>query len=366
MKPFKLILILLFIHCTKEPPCSPLDTSCNLTGYLLPNLLRRGVTIQTTNTTPTSTTSSITFAGASSLSILSATSVRLSWTPATSSTSSQSSLVYTVYSGSTSGGQNFSTPLATSSAGASEITLTGLTANTDYYLIVRARDPNGREDSNREEKAALLNGMIRYIPLDATTLTDKITGTAVTPANGPLLNATDRRGTANNAYTLVSASNQRFNYSTTNLPIGNANRTICFWVKLDSILVANIFSSYGIDAANQIFTYRFNSTASTLTLVTFSGPEASISLTADSSVNLLNWNHLCVSLQSLSLVSFYINGVPRLVNFSQGGPMITTLGDTTIGSNANGLGTTLNGKVAEFSFWNRALTASEIAIVYKN
>jgi hypothetical protein len=365
MKPFKLILILLFIHCAKEPPCSPFDSSCNLTGYLLPNLLRRGVTNQTSNTIP-SNTSTINFAGASSLSILSATSVRLSWTPATSSSSSQSALVYTVYSSNTTGTQNFSTPLATSSAGASEITLTGLTANTDYYLIVRARDPNGREDSNREEKAALLNGMIRYIPLDATTLTDKITGTVVTSTNGPLLNATDRRGIANNAYTLVSASNQRFNYSTTGLPIGNANRTICFWAKLDSLLAANIFSSYGIDAANQIFTYRFTLASNNLLLSTFTSPEAIISLTADTSTNLLNWNHLCVSLQSLSLVSFYINGIPRMVNFSQGGPINTTLGNAAIGCNADGLGPTLNGKVAEFSFWNRALTASEIAIVYKN
>jgi hypothetical protein len=53
-----LIISSFFLNCKNEPTCSPLDTSCNLVGYLLPELISRNSkqTNSNTNTGTTTTT----------------------------------------------------------------------------------------------------------------------------------------------------------------------------------------------------------------------------------------------------------------------------------------------------------------------
>lgn len=54
----------------------------------------------------------------------------------------------------TSGGQNFATPTATTAPGVTTHTVAGLSPNTMYYFVVRARDEAGNIDANTVEKSA--------------------------------------------------------------------------------------------------------------------------------------------------------------------------------------------------------------------
>jgi hypothetical protein len=358
-------MILLLSFCKTNPPCSVLDSTCNVIGYFIPNLIPRRATANP----------NISFAGASALSIQSATSVKLSWTAATIPNIEQSTIVYRVYSGSTTGTQNFTTPLATSTAGATEITLTGLTANQNAYFVVRARDSAGNEDRNTEERAALLNGLIRYIPLDASSLTtgEKIGNGAVTP-NGsplPLLNATDRKNVPNNAYTLATATPGWFTFldsSPVSLPIGSSSRTYCLWVKFNQITPVTdqpVVFSYsstmqsGLQVAFQSVNHFKPNTQALL------GPSAvPVAGVID---NFTNWNFICKSYNSgSSIVYLQVNELTAIGILSMT-PSTTNITSPFIGSYiGNTSALTVKGVISEVSVWNRALSPAEMSAVYKN
>lgn len=80
--------------------------------------------------------------------------VTLNWSLATDDQTPSSSIVYQVYQATSSMGQNFTTPTATTQAGATTYTVTGLSAATKYYYIVRARDASGNIDQNTTEVSA--------------------------------------------------------------------------------------------------------------------------------------------------------------------------------------------------------------------
>jgi len=72
--------------------------------------------------------------------------VELSWSAATEP---HGPVVYSIYRAETSGGQNFDTPLATTTNLA--YTDNGLTNYTDYYYVVRATDALGNQETNTHE-----------------------------------------------------------------------------------------------------------------------------------------------------------------------------------------------------------------------
>ncbi len=80
--------------------------------------------------------------------------VLLEWTAANDNADNGADLVYNVYQASSSGGQDFTNPVATSVAGAFGVTLDGLDLSTDYYFVVRAQDTAGNEDDNSIEISA--------------------------------------------------------------------------------------------------------------------------------------------------------------------------------------------------------------------
>lgn len=250
---YKILAVLAIIsssYCNYKSPCSPFDSSCNPLGYFLPDL------IKPKSTASTATTASITFKGLDSLTILSPTSVKLDWTAATSTTTG--SIEYNVYRATTSGAQVFSTPVQT--VAGTTVTITGITAGTNNYYIVRAKDSAGTMDTNTSEKAALFNGLIRFIPLDSGSLAtgEKIGNAAVTATGAPPLTGTDRRGIVNNAYALNGTS-QFFQFphlTPVALPILNASRTICLWARITSFAPAiPILVSYG---GTEFFYYTVN------------------------------------------------------------------------------------------------------------
>lgn len=95
-----------------------------------------------------------TFGGLESATALSSTEIQLQWSAATDNVTPSSDIVYLIYMATTSGGQNFATPTATTSPGVTSYTLTGLTQDTTYYAVVRARDAAGNTDANTLERSA--------------------------------------------------------------------------------------------------------------------------------------------------------------------------------------------------------------------
>jgi hypothetical protein len=79
-------------------------------------------------------------------------SYNLSWDPATDNVSPSKRIVYDVSQANTSGGEDFSTPTYTTSAGATSFTTPPLTTGQNFYFVVRARDQAGNSDSNTVER----------------------------------------------------------------------------------------------------------------------------------------------------------------------------------------------------------------------
>ena len=99
------------------------------------------------------------FSGLSSASTATAGVVSLSWTAATDDVTPPESMVYLIYLSATGGGQNYTVPTYTTSAGATSYQATGLTSGTTYYFVVRARDATGNIDTNTVEGNAQADGV---------------------------------------------------------------------------------------------------------------------------------------------------------------------------------------------------------------
>jgi hypothetical protein len=74
----------------------------------------------------------------------------LSWDPATDPGSPSRKIVYEIFQAAKSGGEDFSKPTYTTSAGATSFVTPLLPA--PVYFVVRARDRAGNEDSNTVER----------------------------------------------------------------------------------------------------------------------------------------------------------------------------------------------------------------------
>jgi hypothetical protein len=111
-------------------------------------------TSERTATTPVDTTPP-TFAGLTSITGVTATSVQLDWMPATDPQTPTAQIVYDVFQSTTQGGEVFTMPpAATSTPGATSITLSNLQPSSTLYWVVRARDLAGNEDTNTVELSA--------------------------------------------------------------------------------------------------------------------------------------------------------------------------------------------------------------------
>ena len=110
----------------------------------------------TTNASSSDTTAP-TFAGASALTVQSGISLTLNWGSATDNVTSSANIVYQIYRATTSAGQNFAVPLATTSAGITSYADTSATGATKYYYVVRAKDQAGNRDTNTAEVSGPLS-----------------------------------------------------------------------------------------------------------------------------------------------------------------------------------------------------------------
>jgi hypothetical protein len=108
--------------------------------------------VQVSGTTKADTTAP-TFAGATSVDNATITQLRVNWAAATDNAPGSLSydVCYTLTSGACDNG-GFSA-MATSAANATSVTLTGLTPNKTYFVIVHARDGAGNSDSNNVQRS---------------------------------------------------------------------------------------------------------------------------------------------------------------------------------------------------------------------
>ncbi|HZF56090.1 MAG TPA: fibronectin type III domain-containing protein [Polyangiaceae bacterium] len=96
------------------------------------------------------------YCGASALMAESPTSMRVTLGRAGAIQGDANAIVYNVYVSSRSGGQSFGAPSLTSSPGAASVLVQNLVAGSTYYVVVRAKDPSGREDGNTRELSVKL------------------------------------------------------------------------------------------------------------------------------------------------------------------------------------------------------------------
>ena len=88
------------------------------------------------------------------------TTIDVNWTAATDDTDLSSAIVYDVFTSTTSGCFDYSTPTQTTAAGAVTATVSSLTSNTTYFFVVRAQDTSGNTDQNVIERTAKTNTLI--------------------------------------------------------------------------------------------------------------------------------------------------------------------------------------------------------------
>lgn len=94
-----------------------------------------------------------TFAGAAGTSVT-GNSITLSWTQATDDVAAPGQLRYALFVSKTMGSYDFAKPEVITPPGVSNYTITGLDAQTAYYLVARAQDPAGNRETNTVERTA--------------------------------------------------------------------------------------------------------------------------------------------------------------------------------------------------------------------
>lgn len=129
------------------------------------------------NSTPDTTPP--TFVGAIGAAAAGSTSITVHWTAATDNIT-PSSIVYLIYRATTSGGESYATPTATTASGATSFTDTGLTSGATYYYVVRAKDQAGNIDSNSVQVSAAPTLDTTPPAFDGATTTGSVTQSSIT------------------------------------------------------------------------------------------------------------------------------------------------------------------------------------------
>lgn len=146
----------------------------------------------------------------------------------------------------------------------------------------------------------------------------------------------------------------------TGVPVGDADRTIMGWVRIDKVSS----SSYAI-----MFGYGGYRSRSTFDFVCQSNFKVHLDITTygDDNVNPISdytndfgvWKHYALTYDSPTVKS-YVNGVLATQGDFTAGPLITLSEGIFIGGGFDPDGRTFYGAAAEIAIFNRALTAEEI------
>ncbi len=194
------------------------------------------------------------------------------------------------------------------------------------------------------------NGLVQRFTFDGTL--DGINGNTLSLFGQPNY-VNDRFSTANSAQNLITTATSFNTASLTNLPTGNADRTVCFWYKSNANATHSLFN-YGNSGAN---TFAIAYTTGPTRLVLFNGAtEYSRNITYTG-----NWTHVAV-VHSAGNSYVYLNGVQQGAAIAA--TFATAAGQTVnIGFSPGGTPYT-NFQMDELLVYNRALTQQEVTTVY--
>ncbi len=234
-----------------------------------------------------------TFGGVSTATANSTTSVTLSWTPATDPSTP---ITYLIYQASTSGGENYSSPSFTTQNASFQVT--GLTPNTTYYFVVRAKDAADNTDANAVERPVsteitppTFNGLVSAVAIDTNTIT--LTWSAATDPSLPityLIYQATTSGTEN--YSLPTYTTQTTTFNVTGL---NPSTNYYFVVRaqdnsgnIDSNIVEKSATTKGgkLWVSNCNFFYAVYAWNNATTVDGLKKPEINISNTSPSGIYL--------------------------------------------------------------------------------
>ena len=194
------------------------------------------------------------------------------------------------------------------------------------------------------------NGLVQRFSFDGTL--DGINGNSLS-LFGQANYVNDRFSNANSAQNLTTTAYSFNTASLTNLPTGNADRTVCFWYKSNANATHSLFN-YGNSGAN---TFAIAYTTAPTRLILFNGAtEYSRNITYTG-----NWTHVAV-VHSAGNSYIYLNGVQQGAALAVS--YATTAGQTVnIGFSPGGT-PYANFQMDELLVYNRALTSGEVTTVY--
>lgn len=195
------------------------------------------------------------------------------------------------------------------------------------------------------------SGLVQRFTFDGTL--DGINGNTLSLFGQPNY-VNDRFGNANSAQNLAGTSTSFNTAGLTNLPTGNANRTVSFWYKSNANTTHSLFN-YGNNGGSATFAIAY--TTGPNRLVLFNGNNEynyNISYTG-------NWNHVAVVHNGGSSY-VYLNGVQQ--GSATAVTYATTAGQTVNIGFSPGNTPYANFQMDELLVYNRALTPSEIVTLY--
>lgn len=159
------------------------------------------------------------------------------------------------------------------------------------------------------------------------------------------------------------------------LPIGNAPRTIEFWIEVkptDWLGEKNEIYVYGSPGTtNTAFGLDFgtnpvtNQPTNHATLNPYTNGNFTIDSTADLGLDssATQWFHVAMTWDGTAFVS-YVNGAPKITKLNAGGMLATTASVLTLGCNPP-VNNCFNGAFDELRVWNIARSAADIAQNYE-
>lgn len=198
-------------------------------------------------------------------------------------------------------------------------------------------------------------------------------GTASFTTNLTNLFGSDRNGVANGALRLqgvISDGQHYLEANLTNLPVGNAARSVSVWLKCSSFVNnTNIYPlGYGTQAANQAFGIQQNSASTSvnpnrLEVYGFGAATNNIGVVA-TPVQLDQWYHYVITHDGVNTTKIYRNNSLLLTTTKTWNTLgtIVTVGKIIAGTYNDG--NAVNGFIDDLKIYNSELTAAQVANLY--
>lgn len=214
----------------------------------------------------------------------------------------------------------------------------------------------------------LKNGLVAYYTFDGDA-NDQSGKNDNGVINGKVVPTEDRFGRQASAFQFDGTLNTKITTTGKNLPVGNSDRTISVWVKLNGTLPYNNDGYYRGEILS-FGKYSGNQGYNSVFIVSDSNPDKSIVLGADTD----QWNcrrrldsnkWACVQwVYSARVAKLYLNGVLQTLTKTSTISLDTASGPLTIGASSFTPNANFQGAIDDLRIYQRALSDAEVKMVY--